>query len=30
MKAEDKGVELIADLSEVPNTVIVHDEMRIQ
>ena len=30
MKAEDKGVELKADLSEVQNTIINHDEMRIQ
>ena len=30
MKAEDKGVQLVAEFVDMPNTVIVHDEMRIQ
>ena len=30
MKAEDKGVQLVAEFDDMPNTVIVHDEMRIQ
>ena len=29
MKADDKGIELVADLSLVTNTVMLHDEMRI-
>ena len=29
MKAEDKKIELIADLSLIKNTVMIHDEQRI-
>ena len=30
MKADDKGIELVADLSLIKDTQIIHDEKRIQ